>query len=323
MDQVYGYRKVSLANVLKHNSDSPKWAQSLIRNTLGLFFKDPTLIRAISKGEKALHEVVGLTKDMIVVRGLVVMIDNMISNSVQLVLENDNMSIFKAVAYQLEGLKAAKKYQENQSRIRRLKYDIAIAEDPTKLNHELVKLREEQANNPASTLVDAGLLTAIVEDVEEDNNPFSYANALGEKFNSVNKHMPESVQWVTGNLVASKKSEFHKTAYQFTQIGDFGSRYAMYKHLKEQGKLTDGSLDTIMDSFVNYDHPSNRYIQYLGDMGLVWFIKYFMRIQMVIIKNTIKAPRKVAELFALSNITGVDILVTSKHSSYSIQLRIS
>ena len=80
-----------------------------------------------------------------------------------------------------------------------------------------------------------GLLTAIVEDVEADTNPFSYTNRLGEKFDSVNKKLPESVQWVTGNLLASKRSEWYKTAYQFTQIGDFGSRYAMYKHLSKRG----------------------------------------------------------------------------------------
>ena len=308
MDQVFGYRKASLANVLRANSDSPQWAKSVIKNTLGLFISDKALIRGIVKGEKALTEISSYIKDWIVVRGLEVLIGNILSNTVQLVLESEGMSIRKAIAYQMEGLKLAKIYQENQSKIRRLEFDISTSlGDTTAMQNTLAQLRTEQTKNAASVLIDAGLLTAIVEDVEADTNPYNSITKLGDKANSLNNKLPESVQWVTRNLAASKESEWYKTAYQFTQIGDFGARYAMYKNLKERNQLTESSLGNVMDSFVNYDLPSNKYLQYLGDVGQVWFLKYFMRIQAVIIKNTINSPRKVMELMATIGTLGVDL----------------
>ncbi len=308
MDQVFGYRKASLANVLRANSDSPQWAKSVIRNTLGLFISDKDLIRGIVKGEKALTEISSYIKDWIVVRGLEVLIGNVLSNTVQLVLESEGMSVRKAIAYQMEGLKLAKVYQENQTKIRRLEFDISTSlGDTTAMQNTLAQMRTEQTKNAASVLIDAGLLTAIVEDVEVDTNPYNSITKLGDKANSLNNKLPESVQWVTRNLAASKESEWYKTAYQFTQIGDFGARYAMYKNLKERNQITENSLGNVMDSFVNYDLPSNKYLQYLGDVGQVWFLKYFMRIQAVIIKNTVNSPRKVMELMAAIGTLGVDL----------------
>lgn len=309
MSQVYGYRKASMANILRDNSASTQWARSLMQNTFGLFFTDQQMIKGIVNGEKALREATMLIKDMIVVRSIGVLVGNLISNTVQLVLANDGMSVSKAVKYTVEGLTLAKKYQENQGKINKLKYELAIEADPRKqklIENELLVLREEQSRNPASELIDKGALTAIVEDVEEVDNPYAYTAKLGEKFSKFNDRMPESVQWVTGTLLASKQSEWYQTAYQFTQLGDFGSRYAMYKHAKDRQELTPERMDHIMDAFVMYDIPSNKYLEYLGNVGMLWFMKYFMRIQKIIIENTLKNPRKALEVGVASSILPLD-----------------
>ena len=309
-EMTYGYRKVSVANIIKANSDSPQWAKSLMRNTLGLFLTDAQLINGITTGGRMMEEAVSEIKDMIVVRSISVLIDNLLSNSVQLVLENKGMTIVKAVKYTLEGLRLAKRYQENSSKLHRLEHELSIERDPSKakvMKSNIAVLLEEQRKNPAKELIDGGALTAIVEDLGQPANPYSYAAKIGNKFDQYNSQLPESVQWVTGNIVAGKQSEIYRTAYKFTQLGDFGSRYAMYKNALEQGTMDKEFGDRIMEAFVMYDLPSNRYLEWLGGTGTLWFMKYFLRIQAIILRNIKENPRKVAEFAAMVNMAGVDI----------------
>lgn len=309
-EMTFGYRKVSMANILKANSDSPQWAKTLLRSTLGLFLTDAQIIHYISIGGKVMEEAVDEIKDMIVVRSIKVLIDNLLSNTVQLVLENKGMTISKAVRYTIEGLRLAKRYQENSFKLHRLQYEVSIERNPSKrieLKSSIAILLEEQAKNPAKHLIDAGALTAIVEDLGENANPYSYSAKLGKKFDRYNSQLPESVQWVTGNLLGSKQSEWYKTAYKFTQLGDFGSRYAMEKNARENGTMNEEFMDRIMEAFVMYDLPSNKYLEWLGGTGTLWFMKYFLRIQAIILRNIKENPRKVAEFAAMVNMMGLDV----------------
>lgn len=312
-DTVYGYRKASISNVLRKNTEDDTrsmWVKQLGR-ALTLNYKlEKPMVQAVLYGEKFLTEVSHTIKDLIVIRGLRVMLGNMMSNTVQLVLQED-MPLRTAIKYQIEGITEARRYQEAQSKIRRLEFEKDIEPDGRKaqvIASRIVELQEELAKNPARHLIDHGLLTAIVEDVEEDTNPFSYMNKMQNKVSGLTNRLPKGARSATNALLVNKDSEVYRSLYMFTQLGDFSSRYAALKYRTEaNGEVTANDIDEVVDAFVNYDLPANKYLQYLGDVGQLWFFKYFFRIQNVIIRNTIRNPRRVFELVALTNITGVDI----------------
>ena len=312
-DTIYGYRKASIANVLRRNTeddDRSMWVKELGR-ALTLNYKlEKPLVQAVLHGEKFLTEVSQTIKDLIVIRGLRVMMGNMLSNTVQLVLQED-MPLRTAIKYQIEGITEARRYQSAQSKIRRLEFEKDIEPDARKvqvIQSRIVELQEELAKNPARHLVDHGLLTAIVEDVEEDTNPFGYMNKLQNKVSGFTNQLPKGARSATSALLVNKDSEVYRSLYMFTQLGDFSSRYAALKYRTEtKGEVTANDIDDVVDAFVNYDLPANKYLQYLGDVGQLWFFKYFFRIQNVIIRNTIRNPRRVFELVALTHLTGANI----------------
>ena len=312
-DTIYGYRKASIANVLRRNTeddDRSMWVKELGR-ALTLNYKlEKPLVQAVLHGEKFLTEVSQTIKDLIVIRGLRVMMGNMLSNTVQLVLQED-MPLRTAIKYQIEGITEARRYQSAQSKIRRLEFEKDIEPEARKvqvIQSRIVELQEELAKNPARHLVDHGLLTAIVEDVEEDTNPFGYMNKLQNKVSGFTNQLPKGARSATSALLVNKDSEVYRSLYMFTQLGDFSSRYAALKYRTEtKGEVTANDIDDVVDAFVNYDLPANKYLQYLGDVGQLWFFKYFFRIQNVIIRNTIRNPRRVFELVALTHLTGANI----------------
>jgi hypothetical protein len=65
--------------------------------------------------------------------------------------------------------------------------------------------------------------------------------------------------------------------------------------------------------FVNYDVPTHKGIQYLNDMGLLWFTKYYIRIQAVIITLVKENPTSALALLGLNDLVGnfSDILDSS------------
>ena len=59
------------------------------------------------------------------------------------------------------------------------------------------------------------------------------------------------------------------------------------------------AIQLASDAFVNYDIPSHRTVQYLNDMGAVWFTKYYLRIQKVIMHLYRDQPGRALAILAL------------------------
>jgi hypothetical protein len=82
---------------------------------------------------------------------------------------------------------------------------------------------------------------------------------------------------------------------QSTQISDFAARYVQYKYFTERAKnpLTkEEALKRVVENFVNYDIPTHKGVQYLNDMGVVMFTKYYMRIQKPLVRMVGENPAR-------------------------------
>ena len=84
----------------------------------------------------------------------------------------------------------------------------------------------------------------------------------------------------------------------------------------------DEALLRARASFVNYDIPTHRAVQYLNDMGFVWFTKYYLRIQAVIAQTVRENPLGVLSLLGLDEMLGgfSDILDSSLLSRWPVNL---
>lgn len=312
LNKVFGHRLPSLATVIKEGKQDKlrrELTRLAVKGVLGLFLNDAQVIKILSKGEQGLMELSTAIRNNIIVRSIQVLVANLISNSIQLALSQSGMTMRKAVKYQIEGMRLAKKYMETQIQLRELEV-ARIGTDGNeykKLSDRILQLQEELSKNNASTLVEAGYLSSIVEDIAIVDSTFSYTGKLSKSLDKQVQKLPKTAQWIIGGALGSKDSYWYQTAYKFTQVSDFGSRYAMYKLAQEDGRLTPEFIDSIGDAFINYDRPSNKYLSYLGGIGQLWFLTYFMRVQSVLIRNTLKYPRKVLELAALMALAPMDI----------------
>jgi hypothetical protein len=74
------------------------------------------------------------------------------------------------------------------------------------------------------------------------------------------------------------------------QFSDFAARYSNHKYNMGKGMSFEDSINDIMTTFINYDIPQTKAMQYLNDMGVLSFTKYMMRVQQVILKTFAERP---------------------------------
>lgn len=77
-----------------------------------------------------------------------------------------------------------------------------------------------------------------------------------------------------------------------TQFGDYSARSAMYKLEMEKSPHKKGTINyekynkkilaKAVDTFVNYDDPASAFQNYVNKLGLVMFVKFFLRIQPIV-----------------------------------------
>jgi hypothetical protein len=83
----------------------------------------------------------------------------------------------------------------------------------------------------------------------------------------------------------SHDTPLYQLMSQGTQLSDFVARYTAYQYMtgrKRDPMVKSTAVQFVADAFVNYDIPTHRSMQYLNDMGIIWFTKYYLRIQKVI-----------------------------------------
>ena len=69
----------------------------------------------------------------------------------------------------------------------------------------------------------------------------------------------------------------------------------------------DKAWKTMIETFVNYDQPLNRFVAYGNDIGAILFVKYWLRIQRAGINLIKEKPLNVGLLWASSGLLNMDI----------------
>lgn len=315
MNLIMGYRKYSLTNAFGALPAERNIAEKVLVALSTRVFGEKAALR-IGQAEDVMQELVKEAKDILVVKNIVTLVGNMVSNLTLLAWEG--VSPKEAIASHAIGIKAAMDYRRDAKRLLQVEQALEIGYTPegqTKLESEAVELRDNLARNPLKPLIDAGLMPTIVEDVEADDSQYSYKSRLQTKVEKYSSKVPSWMRTVGRQVYMTHDTATYKFLSQATQLSDLVARYTMYEHTMNRAKDPLSKTDALRqaeESFVNYDIPAHRSMQFLNDMGVVMFTKYYMRIQKVIMRLVREKPaRGLAMLAAHHYWSGLDSITDS------------
>ncbi|QGH72763.1 MAG: virion RNA polymerase [Podoviridae sp. ctLUJ1] len=306
INAAFGYRKWTVANLWSPDSDYPEIVKNGLNQLITSIYGQ-VLAKSLMMGERGLQEVVKEAKDIIVIKSVVVLASNFLSNTVQLFLFHD-VNPLKAVSDQITAITAAKEYNKNAKGIFALqaKVDANLATPAQRL--KLRELLQDQAKNPVKGLIDAGMLQTIVDDASVQEDLYSFKHGLVGKIEEMTAAIPEGVKEAFIQTTFQQGSIAYDFLREATQFSDFAARFALYNHqVNNEGVSHDKAIQNIIDAFVNYDLPPHKGMQYLNDMGITWFFKYFIRMQKVIMKSFRRNPAKVLGLSVGADMLGLNI----------------
>lgn len=330
IDLIAGYRKYSLAdmfdkqerttkgwkNLLKHQEDERNMLEQMTVWLLQDFFGlgDKAALR-VRQAEDFWQAVVQEVKDIVVVRSGVTLFWNVVSNMTVLLWQG--VPVKDLMRNHWVAWRGAVNYRKDSEELFRLEAALSTGTsgDAKATQQRIRQLQDSLARNPAKELIDAGMLPTIVEDVALEEDPYSYRSKLKEKVDHYTSKLNPTVKQAAAFVYMAPGTSLHTAMSQATQYSDFVARYTLYQHLisdKKAPKSKQEALKRISDSFVNYDVPSHRHMQYLNDMGLLMFTKYYLRIQKVIMQMFREHPARAIMMVTLdSYLSGMQTIVDS------------
>lgn len=330
IDLIAGYRKYSLAdmfdkqerttkgwkNLLKHQEDERNLLEQLfVWFTEDFLRLDKKAALRVRQAEDFWQAVVQEVKDIVVVRSGVTLFWNVVSNMTVLLWQG--VPVKDLMRNHWVAWRGAVNYRKDSEELFRLEAALSTGTsgDAKAAQQRIRQLQDSLARNPAKELIDAGMLPTIVEDVALEEDPYSYRSMLKEKVDKYTSKLNPTVKQAAAFVYMAPGTSLHTAMSQATQYSDFVGRYTLYQHLinnKKAPKSKQEALKRISDSFVNYDVPSHRHMQYLNDMGLLMFTKYYLRIQKVIMQMFREHPARAIMMVTLdSYLHGMQTIVDS------------
>lgn len=307
---IFGFRKFTIGELFKRK-DAAGNANKTLLNLAGNHIHALLNRPFVHNTEEMWQEVVRMAKDTIVVKTGATLVGNIVSNVA--VLATEGVAFSDMIKYGTIAWKGATKYQKDRSKLDRMKSDLANKTSLTpvqvsKLKRDIALLENEMSTNPVYELIQAGIYQTIVEDVDMDDNPFSFKSKLEQKVDPILDKVPAVIRDTGKILFMTHDTQLYKAMRNATQLSDFVGRFILHEHNKNKLKLSrEESIDNIVETFVNYDLPSHRSIQYLNDMGFIMFSKFFMRIQKVILRQLSTRLANVIGLLTIQQLLGINI----------------
>ena len=305
LDINFGYRKLSIADTFTIDEADRNALQRVIYE-VGTFFFDEKARLRFKQAEDIWQALVREAKDTMVVKSGITLLGNITSNLT--LLSWAGVSVPDIIRHHRVAMKGALAYRKDSESLERIKLQLSTGYLPqntvAELTREKVILEDALKRNPVSELIDAGMMPTIVEDVAGDDDAYSFKGRFSRKVdeyvNNLNPHIVNTAK----TLMIAHDTPLYKALSYGTQLSDFVARYTLYKHVTERKRdpmQKKEALQFISDAFINYDIPSHRLVQYANDMGMVFFTKYFLRIQKVIAQLYKDNPGRAIMLLTMSN----------------------
>lgn len=312
-DMMLGYHKFSLANSFSKLPGERNLAEKLFVSALTNLPIIPTkrgfkpmgksAALRVMQAENIWQELVRLVKDIWVIRNLITLVNNELSNLSLLVIWGINPVQY--IKGRVAAWQAMTAYQKNRAQHFELSKLVSLGmlngTALTDAEAEIAILDGALEYNQVHDLVQGGMYQTLVEDISVENDPYSYQSRLTEWVGEKTAGVPKGVKTVAKNVLLTHDSLGYKLLNKATIMSDFGARYVLHQHLTSRRRnpmSREESLRTARAAFIHYDVPTHQKLQYLNDMGIVPFTKYYLRIQAPLVHAVRSNPgRALAMLF--------------------------
>jgi hypothetical protein len=319
LDIMFGYRKLSIADVFDKDPDVRIYWEKVVVAMAEAAFGPKAALR-MRQGERGWQEMVAEAKDIIVVKSGLVMLANIRSN--MWLLHMNGVPLKDMLHHHLVALKGASSYQKENKELDHLKMlrDTGYTQGKdADIARRISLLEDSLARNPVKELIDAGLMPTIVEELDPDDDNYSYKSALANKVQSITDKGHPVFMDAAKFVYMAHDTPLYQGFRHVTQLSDFVARYTLYQHMisKKVDPLSKAdAIQEASDAFVNYDIPMHRMLQYTDDMGITMFTKYFIRIQKVLAQTVRDNPGRVITSTLLSHYLGLGSTVLEESSMW-------
>jgi hypothetical protein len=308
VDLAFGYRRMSVSGYEISDDETAKGIRKVVNqmnDSIGFLLNN----RFVKVSENVWKETVSLVKDTIVVKSGAVLLGNITSNVVLLKVLGvplkdiavDHGIAFKgAIQYKKDSFELDKKQRE-------LRLESHTPAAKKALEVSISRLQNDIASNPVTYLINAGVFQSIVEDVEDLDNPYSYKSNLGKFVAPVTDRTPKLIKDIASNLFLTHDTAAYGLLRDITQVSDFAARYALHQYNTKKRKTPMSeaeSVNMIVETFINYDLPTHKSLQYANEMGAIMFTKFFIRTQKIIAYIIKNHPENVIKLLAIESVLG-------------------
>ena len=266
--------------------------------------------------ERIVQSLMSLIKEMIVVRSGGVLLGNIVQNLWLLAMHGINpLQILKGTT---DAWRNSKRYSNDMSRLRQLEVLITTTKNTKQKSayqRELKTVKARLEQNPMSQFMEAGMMSTIVEDLAIQGET-EFKSHYEKKLATLTDKIPDFISKPANFLLINKGSKSFQLLAEATQFSDLAAKYVLTEHIYKQqvkqgvdkDKAMAKAIFTAQESFINYDVPTSRSLDYLNRVGLMVFTKFFLRFQKVLTKQALHNPATAVIMNGLAeNLTGTAI----------------
>lgn len=259
----------------------------------------------VATGENIWQAIVHETKDILIVKTGATMVGNILSNFSMLWLQG--VPIDKMITDSFVAWRAASEHKTVNDELAQLRAQLVTGTArgrDEEIKRRIRILENALEINPATRLINEGLMPTIVEDLTDVEDVYSYKSLLTRKVDGLTGKLNPALVKAGRIAYMSHDTSLYKGLAHVTQMSDFLARYVLYQHQTTRKKDPLSHKEAVLrasDAFVNYDIPMHRMMQYFDDMGFTTFTKYFLYIQKELWRVGQEQPSRLYALMTLGS----------------------
>lgn len=295
-----GYEAYSLVNIFDKlaNHEKLNFAEKALVWLLTKLFGNQAR-KNLLHIEKSVQQLMQLIKDVIVIRSGTVLLGNIFANTLLLALHGINP--IRILQDTLFAWRNVKRYSKDINELEQVKIKL-LADNSQLLQTKKKTLEQAIKNNPLHEYMQQGMMSTIVEDLDTQK-VYQYETMLDKQINKLRDKVNPKLLKTFDVVAMNSGSIVHDFLTEATQFSDFSAKYVLANYLQEQGKKLDNTIHEANLSFINYDIPTNKALDYFNRIGLMMFTKFFLRFQNVLWRLGLKLPARVlGQHFVIENL---------------------
>ena len=295
MNMVFGYQKFQLRDTVEAEDRAQlSQVQQWIAGFAETLFGDEAAFR-LGKAEDVWQGLVSETKDAVVIKNMATLVSNTISNATQLWWMG--VPANNVVKDQLDTYRETLAYERDRKELEQLQRMNAAEylgdQEKVDVDSRIVELRDALEKSPVNKFFEEGFFQQTIDDVSVFEESTKHQPLLERKTNEAMQFLPEGARKTGKALYMAHDTPLYQLMNQGTVMSDFVSRVTLHKHMTQNADQPMSDRQAIQlasEAFVNFDVPTSKRLQYMNDMGALWFTKYYLRIQKVIAFNAGRNP---------------------------------